>query len=256
MAAWCKLRLVVVASVSAASTLFAAGRVSAQLSADPYRPYNEQYEQYVYPSYPTGVGVVPNQAVLEGRGGSARSFQRYLEEEDEMDRASSNASVAPGRRGVGSPYYRAYRDYDETYRRVYTPNKSADETYLANRKTRDGIYSEYLRETDPKKKAALLKEYQEYSQKALRQLNQGRGRGTRPAAERANAPSRPRPPIPGSAPTPARGAAGGRSGEQPSPPARPSNAEILRRSEMQDRAPRPRPAPPSVPSRRPALDPE
>src|SRR5712675_3774671 len=36
---------------------------------DPYKPYNAGYDQFVYPTYPNGIGLVPNQNVLEGRSG-------------------------------------------------------------------------------------------------------------------------------------------------------------------------------------------
>jgi hypothetical protein len=212
--------------------LVTAGDARGQLSADPYKPYNAEYEQYIYPSYPSGLGVTPNQTLLEGRGGAARAYQRFMEEEDEMDRAGSGSSAAPFRRGVGVPYYRAYRHYDEAYNRVYTPNKEADQRYMASRRTRDEIYSQYLTERDPKKKAQLLKEYREYSQRALRQLNETPGAPPRRTPRSAESTVPPRPPVPGSART-----------------RRPS--ETLDRALREENASRKRPEP-SKPAVRPA----
>ncbi|MDR3639416.1 MAG: hypothetical protein P4L84_36785 [Isosphaeraceae bacterium] len=253
MALFGRLKLAVGVGLSVLSMLALTRDASAQLSADPYKPYNAQYEQYIYPSYPTEGGVAPNQSLLEGGGGGAHAYQRFMEEEDEMDRAASNSSVSPGRRGVGVPYYRAYRDYDKAYSRVYTPNKKADEAYLASRQTRDDLYSQYLKETDPKKKASLLKEYQEYNQRAMRELNETRTPSSRRSTARADATATPRPPIPGTERSRnSRDAATSRERSRSS--ARPSNAEILRRSEALDQPLRSRPAPPAVPARRPALD--
>lgn len=236
-------------------TLSAGTSARGQLSADPYKPYNAEYEQYVYPSYPGELGVTPNQSLLQGRGGSARSYQRFLEEEEEMDRASSSFSTAPGRRGIGVPYYRAYRDYDKAYNRVYAPNKEADASYLANVRARDDLYARYLAAKDPKKRAALLKEYQDVHRRALSALGQGRNtasRRPRPSGGEAGTP--PRPPIPGTTERRSGRSAGtgGRSRAGSSP--NPSNTDVLNRSESRERASRPRPEPPPLPTRRPAVD--
>src|SRR3954468_15787375 len=74
-----------------------AGRSQAQdHTADPYKPYNQQYEQFVYPTYPTGFGLTPNQNVLEGRSGYSgpNQFQRFLEAEGE-------SGLEFGRRRIG-----------------------------------------------------------------------------------------------------------------------------------------------------------
>jgi len=251
-----RLRLAIGTGLVILSVLPVTKNARAQLSADPYKPYNSQYEQYVYPSYPGDSGVAPNQSLLQGGGGGARSYQRFLEEEDEMDRAAPGSSVTSSRRAIGVPYYRAYRDYDRAYNRVYSPNKNADDKYLASRRSRDEVYSQYLAERDPKKKAQLLKEYQGYDQRARRELTEGRSINARRPAGGNEGTAPPRPPIPGAgtgaAPRRTERAATPAGGERrDQAPAPPSSSDILRRSETMDRPGRARPTAPPLPPPRP-----
>src|SRR4051794_31160467 len=53
---------------------------------DPYNgvgEYNVNYLDYLYPMYPNGYGVTPNQSILSGRSGvsQANQFQTYLDSE-------------------------------------------------------------------------------------------------------------------------------------------------------------------------------
>jgi hypothetical protein len=262
------LTTVLGASLFFAGLLAAPRHAASQITADPYKPYNAAFEPYVYSYYSDGNAFVPNSPSTTGRIGSESTFRRFLEEEDELGRAAAGPSTMPGRRGIGVPYYRAHHDYDQAYGRVYSPNRTADEAYLTSRRTRDDLYAQYLRELDPKRKAALLKEYREYNQQAMRQLSEsGRGAPTRRPAARTDGRARPRPPIPGTEAAgraPSSGAAGA---VRPRPPlpgsettrsrtganaaarrpadAAPSPSETLRRSEAADGAARRRPPAPS-----------
>jgi hypothetical protein len=156
-----------------------AGRSRAQdHTADPYKPYNQQYEQFVYPTYPTGYGLSPNQGVLEGRSGfsGANQFQRFLEAEGD-----AGVEFGQGRRrsGPGIPYYSAYRQYDQEYDRVYQPNKTSDESYYKDRNARHEKYVAYLKERDPRKRAELYREYISDSRKVSRDLANPRGTSAR-----------------------------------------------------------------------------
>ena len=73
----------------------------------------------------------------------------------------------PSSRGRGGiePYYRAHREFDQAFNRVYSPNEAADKTYYKDQQARTEKYLEYLREADPKKRAEL---YREYNQQSLR----------------------------------------------------------------------------------------
>lgn len=138
-------------------------------TADPYKPYNQQYEQFVYPTYPGGYGLSPNQGVLEGRSGysGANQFQRFLDAEGE---AGFDVSGGRRRSGPGVPYYSAYRQYDREYDRVYQPNKASDQSYYEDKQARHEKYLAYLKERDPKKRAELYREYTSNARKVTRDL--------------------------------------------------------------------------------------
>lgn len=134
---------------------------------DPYKPYNAAYDSFVYPTYPNSYGLVPNQGILQGRAGysGANRFQDFIDGGDYGD-----APFSPRRTGPGVPYYSAYRRYDRDYDRVYQPNKDVDETYYKDQQARHDKYLEYLREKDPRRRAELLREYTQQSQRVARDL--------------------------------------------------------------------------------------
>ncbi len=245
-----------------------------QLSPDPYKPFNSQYEQYVFPSYPTGDGVSPNQSLLDARPSyrSANQYRSFLDEMDEAANGPVGSSSSTIRRGIGTPYYQAHRDYNRSHGRVYTPNGTADQDYLANRQARDDAWSDYQRfkGRDPKAAAKALKEYELYNEKTRRDLSANRTEpARRPAANpsretsRDSAPPRPRldsvpsrtgtrarstrPPIPGTESATGRSATQrGSSGSSPT--------SVLNRNERESRESVPqrrRPPIPSSPPERP-----
>jgi hypothetical protein len=228
--------------------------------------YNSQYIPYLYPTYPTSAGFFPGQGWLEERAGyrQANRFQDYV---DELDGAGMDqeASLNPGRitSRRGSQYYRAFRQFDREYDRVYSPNEVADRDYDKSRQERDDVYHQYLREPDPRRRAELYRRYQQLTQRTSRDLAtpprttarsllkaEGGAAGAAPAdpyaryrrrspgasSPKASAESnRPRtsaPPPPTSRPAP-----------PPPGPGRPT--DVLERSDRMNRAPRatPRPAP-------------
>jgi hypothetical protein len=115
---------------------------------DPFRPYNNQYDQYVYPIRPeTGAAAAPARNTSRGDN----QFQQYMNELDGLSRLSS------GRPGPGVPYWKLRSDYEQDKRdRVNrrTPRNGGDvlgsitQHYLA-----------YFSEENPKKRAILLNDY-------------------------------------------------------------------------------------------------
>jgi len=142
-------------------------------TADPYKPYNQQYEQFVYPTYPSSAGITPNQGILEqnSRGRAYGDFQSAVEAD--LNRDFDQDLGRRGRSGTGVPYYSAYRQYDEQFGRVYQPNKTSDELYYKDQQKRHATYLAYLREKDPKKRAELYRAYTNASRKASRDLDIG-----------------------------------------------------------------------------------
>jgi hypothetical protein len=61
------------------------------------------------------------------------------------------------------PYYRSTIDpaYEQTYKRDYQPNQKADRAYERRQEVVTDLYLAYFAERDPKKRAALLKQYRQ-----------------------------------------------------------------------------------------------
>lgn len=131
---------------------------------DPYKPYNAQFDAFSFPTYPNE-GYSPNQSILQGRSAlrGPNQFQNYL---DELE----GSVTGFGRRGVGVPYYQAYRKFDADYDRIYKPNAGIDDRFHEEQQARHRKYLEYLRERDPKKRARLYREYTQESQRFSRDL--------------------------------------------------------------------------------------
>ncbi|SIO62177.1 hypothetical protein SAMN05444166_6970 [Singulisphaera sp. GP187] len=211
-------------------------------TADPYKPYNQQYEQFVYPSYPSGYGLTPNQNLLE-RGGYAgpNQFQRFLESDSTI---GDDFGTGRRRTGPGVPYYSAYRQYDKDYGRIYQPNQESDRTFHEDQRSRHEKYMAYLKEKDPRKRAELYRAYTKDANKVSRDLATSRvrtGREPNPEASEAtkiearasSATSARR-----RSATPPSGAASGRSplfgGTRETPKRPKSPTEILRESQELD----------------------
>lgn len=145
----------------------------AQHTPDPYNivgEYNRQYVPYMYANSPIsgGPGATPGRDGLRG----ANDFQGYLDSMEEESDELSRSSYAKG--GAGVPYYRANRQFDREFQRNYRPNGTADKTYLANQQQRNDKYFKALRETDPKKRAQLLREYNLENLRVSRSLSANR----------------------------------------------------------------------------------
>src|SRR5262249_49723443 len=91
-----------------------AATVQAQHTPDPFHIRGEGnlgYQDYMYSTYPNGIGFTPNQGILQSRSGNrqANQFTNYIEQLDgagtSLDRLSDF-----GMRGRGGiePYFRAH----------------------------------------------------------------------------------------------------------------------------------------------------
>lgn len=207
---------------------------------DPFRPYNSQYDPFVYPVLPGPYDAGGNTALNTQGIRGANQFQRYLNE----------LGVTGGRGGPGMPYYRANRIYDKEFKREYQPNRLADQSFEATQQNISEMYFRYLREKDPKKRAQLLREYQRAQARSSRELSSPRHTVARKAADaergqemqdEESEPSRPgesaRPPAPSVG---RRGSATGRL--RPPPPSDDESAD----EQNKGANPLTRPAPPPV----------
>jgi len=223
-----------------------APRAGAQHTPDPYNivgEYNLGYQDSMYAAYPNGIGFSPNQGVLQGqsRSGVARAnqFQSYL---DGLE-GRSDTSLGRGRGGI-EPYYRAHRQYDDVFNRIYSPNEAADKTYYADQEQRTKKYLEYLKESDPKKRAQLYREYNKESLRAARDFGAGstraafrNGTADRSASSGTSVGSGARRPSSLLSPS-----ARSRTSATPPAPAPDDSSEtpdqVLERAELMDRTPR------------------
>jgi hypothetical protein len=167
-------------------------RAGAQHTPDPYNivgEYNVGYENFMYPTYPNGAGFSSNQGILQGRAGVTRAnqFQSYLDSIMGFGGTSEDSLFGTSRRGTtsGQPYYRAHRQFDEAFDRVYTPNETPDQTFRADQEARTKLYIEYLKEPDPKKRAELYRRYTQQSLRAARDFGAGAAR----ASQRTRSPN-------------------------------------------------------------------
>jgi len=148
------------------SSLWAQG-----FGADPFRPYNNQYDPYTYPLGPTTPGAGQSggfKADMGTRG--ANQFQSYL---DELSGAGRQGAE---RYGIGMPYYRSSIDptFDPKGNREYRPNFKADRTYEKSQDVITRKYLAYFSEKDPKRRAELLRDYNQTRNDASRAMSSRR----------------------------------------------------------------------------------
>lgn len=151
-------------ATGAAST--AVAQVGGGMGPDPYRPYSSQFDPFIYPVPSNGGQVLPSNAAL-GRAGLMRAnrFQEFLD----------NSSF-----GTGNSNYRTQRrlNRDESHVSQYQPNRAVDEKsgFYEKKEYVSQVYFSYLRESDPKKRAELLKKYQQARARPARDFAAADGR--------------------------------------------------------------------------------
>ncbi len=234
-------RVLAIAGLVGVALIGEAAPARGQHTADPYNPYNQEYDSYVYSQFPTSPGLLPNQVILDGRSSirGANQFQSFM---NRTDTFGAEDVYGPRRTGPGVPYYSAYRRYDRDYDRYYQPNTSSNRAYFRDQQARQQKYLDYLKERDPKRRVQLYREYSQANLRASRDLSSRRATVGHPGSsesagdELGEAPvQRPRSTAPGSASLlgrrPRRPASG--SGATPSSTTRariPNPSEVLRRS--------------------------
>jgi hypothetical protein len=227
-------------------------RVMGQLTPDPYNivgEYNGQYAPFMYAMEPAPGGMFPNQARLQERAGYryANRFQGYV---DSLDGSLPEADLSNlGRRGgAGTPYYRANRQYDRDFGRIYQPNELADKSFYTDQDSRNSRYFEAMKERDPRKRAQLLREYNMENLRSARGLSTVRNAPDRESSRAPRAPSLldSEPPLEPRAP----GTSGGtrRPSSLVPPPAPPGAARTGTRSGLDSRIAPARPRALTAPS--------
>jgi len=145
--------------------------VSAQgFGPDPFRPYNNQYDAYTYPISPPGADAAQAAAAMRSGVRGANQFENYLAEIQGLGRSGTE------RYGQGLPYFRSSIDpnFAKSQKRDYRPNWSTERSFEETQQRLTAKYLAYFEERDPKKRARLLREYQQFRRQTTRSLNAGR----------------------------------------------------------------------------------
>jgi hypothetical protein len=141
---------------------------------DPYRPYNSQYDAFVYPVAPGPLDYGQNQSPLRSGIRSANQFDSY------MNSLRSNEGIRGPAGGIGSPYYRGANRVNDREGMNYQPNRNVDAKFESNQELITDLYFKYLREKDPKRRADLFRQYNQARSRAGRELASPRSAGPRP----------------------------------------------------------------------------
>lgn len=125
---------------------------------DPFRPYNSQYDPYVYGVAPGALDGVGNPSINRAGVRNANQFRSVVNELNGI--------------GAGNRHDQVNRRYDSEYGRVYRPNAKTDKNsdYESQRAQAADLYFQYLREKDPRKRAQLLREYNKAQSDTSRDL--------------------------------------------------------------------------------------
>jgi hypothetical protein len=114
---------------------------------DPFRPFNSQYDQYVYPIRPeTGGSAAPARGLSRGE----TTFERWLTEQDAGSRLSSE------RYGAGLRYWKVRTNLEQDRRELARKRNARSNAELGSITQK---YLAYFSEENPSKRAILLREY-------------------------------------------------------------------------------------------------
>lgn len=175
-----------------ALTLFGllAGSAHAQGSFDPYSPLLNQYNSYAFPSAPSNLalpGAARRDADLSRGIGAPSTANQFSPESifSERDRFSEDAPRPRGT-GIGVPYTQSYRQYDRDLGRIYSPNERVDKGFYEGQQERYKLYLDAMREKDPKKRAQMLREVNNLTAKAGRDLSLDKRAPIRPGTSKSS----------------------------------------------------------------------
>jgi hypothetical protein len=168
---WWFPALLVAAGLTASAEALAQG-----FGPDPYRPYNSQYDSFVYPVAPGPLDYGQNQSPLRSGVRGANQFENYM-----------NSLMGPGAGrapsgGVGSPYYRGANRVTEREGMNYQPNREIDAKFDSSQEMVSDLYFKYLRERDPKKRSELFRQYNRARNRVDRDLASPRSASSRAGA--------------------------------------------------------------------------
>jgi hypothetical protein len=122
-------------------------KVQAQSAYNPYEPFSSEFRKYSTPG-----GFNPFDAMSNNRSQN-NTFQ------SDLDQLFGGRETATGRSRDSGRYYNAFRKYDQDFDRLYRPNQDVDRLYNERKTSRESLYLKAFREKDPKKRSALMKDF-------------------------------------------------------------------------------------------------
>jgi hypothetical protein len=180
------LVLCVLAAAGAAQSARAQG-----FGADPFRPYNNQYDAFTLPLGSSAQEAAQSAAMMRSGLRGANQFENYLAEIQGLGRSGAE------KYGQGLPYFRSAIDptFAAGRNRDYRPNRTANRSFEETQQRLTAKYLAYFEERDPKKRGRLLREYQQYRRESNRALSGRRDSlpGLSDSADRADSAERDRP---------------------------------------------------------------
>jgi hypothetical protein len=155
----------IAAAVTETTTVWAQG-----FGPDPFRPYNSQYDPYIYPMGAAGPGAGGSTSFNLPGNRSSNQYQNFL---NEMQGPSYSNGARFSHNGIGQPYFQSTVDpeYARLYRREYKPRLKTEKSFEETQRLINEKYFAYLEEKDPKKRARLLRDYQQTQTLATRVLS-------------------------------------------------------------------------------------
>jgi hypothetical protein len=143
---------------------------------DPFRPFNSQYDAYIYPIAPGALDGVGNPSINRPGVRGANQFESYLN--------------GLGAGNVGNRFDQLYRQQASEFRRPFSPAREADAKFEEQQATINQLYFDYIRAKDPQERAAALKKYNAARSQVSRELSSaGRSAGMRRAQRARRAPA-------------------------------------------------------------------
>jgi hypothetical protein len=143
---------------------------------DPFRPFNSQYDAYVYPIAPGALDGIGNPSINRAGVRGANQFESYMN--------------GLGTGNVGTRFDQLYREQASEFRRPFSPAREADAKFEEQQAKVNQLYFDYIRAKDPQERAAALKRYNAARSQASRELSSAsRSAGARRALRPRRAPA-------------------------------------------------------------------
>jgi hypothetical protein len=160
-----------IAAVTLGAPVMGTATVWAQgFGPDPFRPYNGQYEPYVRaigPASPAAGQSAPMNAI--GNRG-ANQFQNFL---NDLQAPANTFDPLGDRFGIGQPYYRSTVDpaFSKRFRPAFLPRERAERSFEETQRLINEKYFAYFEEKDPRRRARLLRDFNQAQARVSRALS-------------------------------------------------------------------------------------